>query len=82
MTRLMMLLMTCPSTMQMTEHCLYGTPARRTAPHKFIDTYVLTLSLELLLYVLTEKYTRQRSMWSKSFVQQESAPLAGSHMSQ
>ena len=48
-TRLMMLLMTCPSTMQMTEHCLYGTPARRTAPHKFIDTYVLTLSLELLL---------------------------------
>ena len=49
MTRLMMLLMTCPSTMLMTEHCLYGTPARRTAPHKFIDTYVLTLSLELLL---------------------------------
>ena len=40
---------TPPMTMQMTEHCLYGTPARRTAPHKFIDTYVLTLSLELLL---------------------------------
>ena len=36
-------------TTQITEHCLYGTPARHTAPHKFIDTYVLTLLLELLL---------------------------------
>ena len=54
-TRLIMPPMTCPSTMQMTEHCLYRTPARCTAPHKFIDTYVLTLLLELLLYVPTEK---------------------------
>ena len=42
-------LTTPPMTTQMTEHCLYGTPARHTAPHKFIDTYVLTLLLELLL---------------------------------
>ena len=36
MMRPTMLLM----TMQMTKHCLYGTPARRTALHKFIDMYV------------------------------------------